>query len=172
MNIISIDPGIKRIGLCAVKNGSVIVETIERDFASQKDKYISIVEIIRQRCYDYHARIAVLEDYPYKIYSKTILDMAEMKALIKLGLYKSCVKLIMMPISVWKMYMPELLKGVNKKVKKYRQIASEMFEHDFKNSDEVDAYFMMKTFYAIMGGNLKSTGAGTVYDKIQEALHE
>ena len=160
MNIMSIDPGLRSLGIyinmAQGKDLSLTISAGKKD--KEKDIFINIDIVLRDLIQRYDIDLIFAEDYAISGFRrKSGAVLAEIKGLIKNIVYdesNNCQGLILISISTWKSIHKTI--PINKKKKFDIDFVNNLFKKQLKTQDEVDAYLIMVAMYRIYIGVVKT----------------
>jgi len=173
-NIISIDPSKNSIGIYVRQEiGEEMIGTIVNDFKTERESILNIENKLAEYLDLYNISICLIEDYPYHMKnSKSLTILAEIKGLIKFLVLKRNIKIIYIPISIWKSFskITEKKKDTKKAKNNYINQAKLNYKKDFKSTDEVDAFLMFYTVCMLKKGIIKSNSQLNLRKQIDKYL--
>jgi Holliday junction resolvasome RuvABC endonuclease subunit len=160
MNVISIDPGTKCIGVYAyvgLKGQSFTVRP-----KGLSDLYVRLYNDTIWEAADF----AFIEDFAFSRNGQGQRAMAEYVGVIKLVMEMKNVEWITVPISTWKVYTGRGLP--KKKDQKYTDQVNEKYNKNFDTPDVADAFLIMTAMWKIAHGDVRTDAARKLAARMEE----
>jgi Holliday junction resolvasome RuvABC endonuclease subunit len=158
MNLMSIDPSKRSLGLYVIANKHPFSETIKSERKEEDVEIYNKLKCQLEGIVSYcKIELIFLEDYAFSRFGKSRASssLAEITGIIKMLAYSQGCKIITVPISTWKSFFHGL---PVKKDKKYVEFVNKWYNKGivFNTADECDAFMIMQAMHYIYRGICKS----------------
>ncbi len=151
--IVSFDPSLSRTGICLYENYDFKCLSWSRNGRSTdavlNDTYQAVLKLVDAK----KPHFAIKEGYAYNAFTTNITQLAELGGIIKLALFQKGIPLINIVNTTWKSL---ALSDGHIKKKLIMEAASRLYPVVWHNSDEVDAFLMLKSILIV--SNINKTG--------------